>query len=424
MRSLGPGLVTGASDDDPSGVATYSQAGASFGLGLVWTALATLPLTYSVQEICDRTALATGQGLGELTARRFARTGQVIVGVLILLLIGANALNIAADVVAIGAGMNLLGAGPTTAWALASGVVVTVLVVTGSFELVANIFKLLAAALLAYVAVLFAVDVDWSSVVSHTFLPRFESNSDYAVMLVAVLGTTLSPYLLFWQSLHRVEDLRAEPEGGDEPLPLRRWHRGRARRKQQHSRFDVFVGFAFSNLVMFAIIVTTANTLTGEGSEEIESAAEAASALEPVAGELASTLFAFGFIGSGMLAVPILAGSGAAGLAGLLGRTIGFSHSPARAPVFYTLVLVGTLGGTIMSLLEVNPIRLLVFTAVINGIAAAPFLAVVMLIAGNRAIMGGYVNGRLAAVLGWTTTAVMAVAAVLLFTVGRGGGLY
>jgi Mn2+/Fe2+ NRAMP family transporter len=282
----------------------------------------------------------------------------------------------------------------------------------------------LAAALLAYIVVLVGVDVSWPAVARHVFVPHLELTSEYTGLLVAVLGTTLSPYLLFWQSVHRVEDLRAEPEGGGRALPLRRWWRRDAKRKQKQSRFDVFSGFVFSNLVMFAIIVSTAETLGRQGHARIDSAAEAARALRPISGQLASTLFALGFIGSGMLAVPVLAGAGAAGLSGLAGRTSGYSRSPRQAPVFYGLVLLGTLGGTALSLLDVNPIRLLVFSAVVNGLAAAPFMAVVMLIAGSRPIMGRYVNGTLANVLGWAATAVMTLAAVLLLTVGRGGGLY
>jgi Mn2+/Fe2+ NRAMP family transporter len=424
LRALGPGLVTGASDDDPSGIATYSQAGASFGFGFLWAALLTFPLMAAVQEICDRTALATGKGIGELATKRLGSRARPVVGVLIGVLIIANALNIAADLVAIGSGMQLLHAGPTAIWALVAGTGISVLVMTGSFELVARVFKLLCLALLSYIAMLFIVHVNWTGVATATFSPHLSLSSSYVALLVAVLGTTISPYLFFWQSVHRVEEMRDEPEGGSKPKPLRDRSDRAARRKQRTSRFDVLGGMAFSNIVMFAIVITAAVTLGKHGKHNIQSAAEAASALRPIAGQFASALFALGFIGAGMLAIPVLAGAGSAGMAGLLGKPVGFSHSPKRAPLFYGLVLLGTLGGTALSLIGVNPIRLLVFVAVINGVAAGPFIVVVMLIADDRKIMGDYVNGKLARLMGWGTAALMIAAAIILFAFAGGGGLY
>jgi NRAMP (natural resistance-associated macrophage protein)-like metal ion transporter len=424
LRALGPGLVTGASDDDPSGIATYAQAGSSFGFGFLWTALLTFPLMAAVQEICDRTALATGKGLGELATERLGGKARSIVIGLVGLLIVANALNIAADLVAVGSGMQLLHAGPTVVWAVIAGAAISALLLTGSFELVARVFKLLCIALLAYVAMLFVVKVNWGSVARGTFLPRLSTNSSYVALLVAVLGTTISPYLFFWQSMHRLEEMRDEPEGGSKPEPLPEREDVAAVKKQHRSRFDVFFGMAFSNIVMFAIIVTTAATLGKNGKHTVQSAAEAASALKPVAGRYAEELFAIGFIGAGMLAIPVLAGAGSAGMAGLLGKTAGFSRSPRKAPTFYGLVLVGTLGGAVLSLLGINPIRLLVFVAILNGVAAAPFLVLVMVISSDRKIMGDYSNGKLARVLGWGTTALMTAAAIILFGFAHGGGLY
>src|ERR1035437_6839193 len=222
LRAMGPGLVTGASDDDPSGIATYSQAGAQFGLAFIWTALVTFPLMSAVQEICDRTALATGEGLGELAVKRFDRTGRAVLGVLLIVLIIANALNIAADVVAIGSGMNLLNAGPTWLWALLAGGAITWLLVLGSFSRIALVFKVLCAPVLGYVVVAFLVTHQWGEVLSNTVVPHIQLNKTYLALLVAVLGTTVSPYLFFWQSAHRIEEMRDEPEGGTEPLPLRR----------------------------------------------------------------------------------------------------------------------------------------------------------------------------------------------------------
>jgi len=424
LRALGPGLVTGASDDDPSGIATYSQAGATYGFSFLWAALLTFPLMAGVQEICDRTALATGKGIGELATARLREKARLVVIGLIGLLIVANALNISADLVAVGSGMHLLHAGATVIWALIAGAGISGLLVTGSFEVVARLFKLLCLALLSYVAMLFMVNINWVGVARATFIPHLSLSSAYVALLVAILGTTISPYLFFWQSLHRLEEMRDEPEGGAGPQPLKQRRAAAAKKKQHWSRFDVFGGMAFSNVVMFAIIVATAATLGKHGKHNIQSAADAASALRPVAGRFASDLFALGFIGAGMLAIPVLAGAGSAGMAGLLGKTAGFSRSPRKAPTFYALVLLGTIGGAALSLVGVNPIHLLVFVAVINGVAAAPFLTLVMLISNDRTIMGDYTNGRLARLVGWGTTALMAAAAIVLFGFGHGGGLY
>ena len=411
LRALGPGLVTGASDDDPSGIATYSQAGAQFGLGLLWVSLVTLPLMAGVQEICDRTALATGRGLGELAASRFTGRARPLLVLLIGALIVANTLNIAADLVAVGSGMNLLHAGPTWLWALIAGGILTGLLLLGSFAVIARVFKLLCLALFAYFVVLFTVHVKWGQVAEHTLIPQLTFSKAYLALLVAVLGTTISPYLFFWQSAHRLEELRAEPEGGDRAVPLKGRSPAAARHKQRTSRGDVFTGMTFSNAVMFAIIVSTAITLHGK---TINTAADAAAALRPVAGHWSAGLFALGFIGTGMLAIPVLAGSGAAGMAGLLGKRWGFSRSVRKAPVFYSLLAAGTLGGTVLSLTASDPIHLLVIVAVINGIAAAPFLVLVMLIARDRSIMGKATNGRLANVVGWLAFGLMAAAAVAL----------
>lgn len=419
LRAIGPGLVTGASDDDPSGVATYSQAGAAQGYGMLWVSLVTFPLMTAVQEICDRTALATGKSLGELVTLRWrSRPARLLVGALLVGLLAANVLNIAADLVAVGSGMTLLHAGPTWLWALVGGVAITALVMFGSFARIALVFKLLCAALLVYFVVAVLVHPPVGQVVAGTFIPRVHLNSTYLTLLVAVLGTTISPYLFFWQSAHRLEDMRDEPEQGRRAVPLEERPVKRSRHKLRASRLDVITGMAFSNLVMFAIIVSTSATLHAHGQTNLSTAADAAKALEPLAGRWAGALFALGFIGSGMLAIPVLAGAGAAGMSGLLGKRFGFSRTVRQAPVFYGLVAVGTIGGTLLTLTHVDPVHLLVISAYLNGVAAAPFLLLVMLIANNREIMGEYRNGRLADLLGWLTFALMAAAAIASFLVG------
>ena len=418
VRAAGPGLVTGASDDDPSGIATYAQAGSKYGLSFLWAALLSFPLMAAVQEICDRTALATGKGLGELASDRFERFGKIIIAILLAVLVVANTLNIAADLVAIGSGMTLLRAGPTWLWALLSGVLITVLVVKGTFSRINIIFKTLSAALLVYIVVALIVTHNWVRLLAYTVIPHVQFNKAYVALLVAILGTTISPYLFFWQSANRLEEMREELEGGDDVAPLKKRSRSGAKLKQRTSRVDVFTGMAFSNVIMFAIIASTGETLHVHGVTNIQSAAQAASSLKPFAGKLASAIFAMGFIGSGLLAVPVLAGSGSVGISGLTGKDWGFSKSIREAPLFYGLVGVGTLGGTALSLLSVNPIKLLIFVAVINGVIAAPLLIIVMIVSNNRRLMGDYVNGHAANILGWITCAVMAVASTVLFATG------
>jgi NRAMP (natural resistance-associated macrophage protein)-like metal ion transporter len=412
MRALGPGVITGASDDDPSGIATYAQAGAQFRYSMLWTTLVTLPLMAAVQEICDRTALASGRSLGALAVERYPRL-RAGLWLLVSLLIAANILNITADLVAVGEGMHLLGLGPTVWWAIAAGVGVTVVIAVGSFELVSRVFKVLCGALLVYVIVMITASPDWPVVVRSTIVPSIQWNKEYMLLVVAVLGTTISPYLFFWQSANRIEDLRDEPLGGDGVVPLRDRSTTAAVRKQRTSRVDVFAGMCFSNLVMFAIIVSTATTIGAHGSTTITSAPQAAQALGPVAGQFSEALFALGFIGSGMLAVPVLAGAGSVAMAGLLNKKWGFSRSIRDAPMFYGLVALGTIGGALLTLVGVDPVKLLVFSALVNGLLAPPFLVLIMRISASRTTMGDYCNGPLARVLGWAATVLMTAAALL-----------
>ena len=406
---LGPGLVTGAADDDPSVIATYSQAGATYGTSMLWTVPLTLPLMMVTQEICDRMALATGDSLGALIRRKFSRIPFVAIGVLLVALIAANCLNLAADLNAIGQGMNLLHAGPPWLWSIIAGVAIAAAVTAGSFALIGRIFKWLCMVLLVYVAVLFVSHVNWGEVGAGLVGAQIKFSPAYLGLVVGVLGTTISPYMFFWQSAQRIEELRAEDRGGDNAPALSDRPAAEARRRLRNGKVDVFTGMAFSVLIMFAIIASSAATL-GAHHQAVTSAAEAAQALEPIAGSYAGILFALGFIGSGVLAVPVLAASGAAGLSGLLNRTWGLDQSPRRAPFFYVLLGAGIIVGTILSVLSKDPIGLLVLSAIVNGIAAGPFLVVIMLISRDRKIMGEYRNGKLSATLGWATTAIMCVA--------------
>ncbi len=288
----------------------------------------------------------------------------------------------------------------------------------GTFVHIAMVFRALAGFLVVYLVVLFIVTKNWTRVLFYAVVPHIRLDKESIAMLLAVLGTTISPYLFFWQSANRLEEMRDDDEGGDVPAPLKSRSRSGSQLKVRTSRLDVFTGMAFSNMVMFSIIAATAYTLHSHHVLNVGSAAQAASSLKPFAGRFSSVIFALGFIGSGLLAVPVLAASGSVGLSGLLGKDWGFSRTIKNAPLFYALVGVGTIGGTVLSLLSINPIRLLVFVAVMNGVIAAPLLVVVMMVANNRGLMGVHVNGRLANVLGWLTVFIMALASIALFANG------
>jgi NRAMP (natural resistance-associated macrophage protein)-like metal ion transporter len=409
LSVLGPGMVTGAADDDPSGVATYAQAGATFQNGLLWTVPVTLPLMMAAQEICDRMVLATGDSLGKLIREKFTHRWQILIGILLALLVIANVLNGGADLMAIGQGMQLLHAGPAWLWSAVAGIGITLAVVFGSFATIGKIFKWLCLVLLVYVVVLVVAHLNWADVLLGLVGGHFRLSPAYLGLVVAVLGTSISPYMFFWQSAQRIEELREEHLGGENAPRLDARSAAKAKQKLKNARVDVFTGMTFSVIIMFAIMASTAATL-GAHHKTVGSAAQAAQALAPVAGTYASIIFAIGFIGSGVLAVPVLAASGAAGMAGLLGKDWGFDRKVRRAPLFYGILGVGIILGTGLSIVSSNPIQLLVLSAVVNGIAAGPFLVIIMLIARDKSIMGPYVNGRLANTMGWIVTVVMCVA--------------
>ncbi|MDQ1526446.1 MAG: hypothetical protein QOG18_1059 [Microbacteriaceae bacterium] len=411
LSVLGPGLVTGAADDDPSGVATYAQAGATYQNGLLWTVPLSLPLMMAAQEICDRTVLATGNSLGRLIRQKFTHRWRIVIGILLAALVVANVLNCGADLMAIGQGMQLLHAGPAGLWSAVAGIAIATSLLFGSFATIGKIFKWLCLVLLVYVVVLVVAHLNWSDVAIGLVGGHFQLSPAYLGLVVAVLGTSISPYMFFWQSAQRVEELRAEELGGDKAARLDERTERDARKQLKDARVDVFTGMAFSVIIMFAIIAATAATL-GAHHKTVTSAAQAAQALAPLAGDYASIIFAIGFIGSGVLAVPVLAASGAAGMAGLLNKEWGFDRDVRKAPVFYGILLAGIILGTVLSLVSSNPIQLLVLSAVVNGIAAGPFLIVIMLISRDSKIMGAHKNGPLANTMGWIVTVVMCVAGI------------
>jgi len=412
VNSLGPGLITGAADDDPSGIATYSQAGAQFRFGLVWTLLLTTPLMISIQMLSARIGWVTGQGLASNIAKLFPR--WVTVGLVSLLVI-ANTINIAADIAAMGEATKLVIGGSSSLYIMAFGVVCIAGQVLFSYEKSVRVLKWLTLALFAYVAVLLTVQVPWrrvgvESITPWLFIDSGTAWKDYTAMVVAVLGTTISPYLFFWQAAQEVEDNNRRPHAAELHSHPAYVAEHLARIKQ-----DTFIGMIFSNLIAVCIVIATAVTLNFHGITSIQTSAQAALALKPIAGEFAFIVFALGIIGTGLLAVPVLAGSAAYAVSEVFGWTTGLSHRFNEARGFYLIIISATAIGSLMSVLEVDPMQSLLWSAVVNGVIAVPIMAAMMLIGQSKALMGEHTISRRHRLFGWLATWVMAVAVVLMF---------
>lgn len=409
LRLLGPGLVTGAADDDPSGIATYSQAGAQFGFGLLWTVFLTTPFMIAIQLVSAHIGRVTGKGIAA-NAKQFYPLPVVLLPV--GLLVVANTINIAADLAAMGAALHLVIGGLKHEHALIFAAVSVLLQVFLPYRRYAPILKFLTLVLFLYVAVAFTVEIPWREVLVETVLPRVSFNYDYRLLVVAVLGTTISPYLFFWQASQEVEEMRRDRHRPR--LPLKILTRGGGQEMTRIS-IDTTVGMVFSNVIAFFIILATASTLHVHGLTQIETAAQAAEALRPIAGNLAFLLFALGIIGTGLLAIPVLAGSGAYAVAELFGWPSTLEAKFPEAIGFYTIISAATIIGFAMSFLPINPIQLLVWTAVINGIVAVPIMAMMMLIVTNRSAMGRFRARPSLAWAGWTATVLMGITVLALF---------
>ena len=412
LKRLGPGLVTGAADDDPSGIATYSQAGAQFGYGMLWSIWFTLPLMIGIQIVSARIGRVTGHGLAANIREHYP--AWLLHGVVGLLLV-ANTINIAVDLAAMAAALRLLIGGPSQLAIVAFAMVSLGLQIFIPFPRYAPILKWLTLSLFAYVATAFVVHVPWSKVLWHTLIPPVELNADYLLTLVAVFGTTISPYLFFWQASQEVEEQRAGP--GEAPL---RDAPGQARKHLNRIKIDTYVGMMFSNSVAFFIMLTAAATLNLHGITDIESSAQAAEALRPIGGNFAFALFAAGIIGTGMLAVPVLAGSAAYAVAESFRWPIGLGLRLAEARGFYAILTVATVVGVGLNFTSLPPVRALIWSAVINGVISVPIMAVMMLMAVRPEIMGRFTIKRELRLLGWLATAIMALAvAAMFFAMGR-----
>jgi NRAMP (natural resistance-associated macrophage protein)-like metal ion transporter len=407
VKVLGPGLITGASDDDPSGIGTYSQAGSQFGFGVLWTALFTFPLMLAVQEACARIALHTGVGLGTSLRRKFPTW---LVGACILALFLANTINVGADLGAVAAAGALLSRGHVSAVWLIPPIAVVILLLQYelSYKVIFRLFKYLTIVLFAYVATVIVSHPPLLKTIESTLIPHLEFSSGFIGIIVAILGTTISPYLFFWQASSEVDAMRAEG------LVTEVSRRGVSTRELKDARLDVLVGMAFSQLVMYAIILTGAAVLHASGKTNIATAAQAAQALQPVAGPFAFILFSVGIIGTGLLAVPILSGSAAYAVKEFFGMRGSLADKARSRPAFYAVLTLALAGGLVISLLGIDPIKALVVTAIINGIVAPPMLALIALLGRDRSVMGARRSGNLSNVLLWVTTGVMTLAALAL----------
>lgn len=407
LKKLGPGLITGAADDDPSGIATYSQAGAQFGYGLLWSVLFTTPLMIGIQIVSARIGRVTGHGLAANIREHFPRP---LLHFIVSLLLIANTINIAADLGAMGDALVLIVGGQSGIYIVFFALVSLTLQIFIPFPRYAPLLKWLTLALFAYVGTVLVVHVPLEEALEGALLPLLSFKSDYFAVLVAVLGTTISPYLFFWQASQEVEEQRATP--GHEPL---REAPDQARSNLRRIKIDTYIGMIFSNLIAFCIMLTTAVTLHAAGATDIQSAAQAAEALRPLAGEFAFLLFAAGIIGTGLLAVPVLAGSAAYAVAESFRWPIGLGLSLAEARGFYFILTIATLLGIAIDFSGVDSIKMLLWAAEVNGIVAVPIMVVMMLLAVKPAVMGPFVATWRLRVLGWFATGVMAAAVIAMF---------
>jgi NRAMP (natural resistance-associated macrophage protein)-like metal ion transporter len=406
LAVLGPGLITGASDDDPSGIATYSQAGAQFGYSMTWVMLFTWPLMAAIQEISARIGRVTGKGIAANLREHYS---VWLLRPIVALLLVANFINLGADLGAMGDALRLLVGGPRGLYVILFAAGCTILEIFSSYERYVKILKWMTLSLFAYVATALIVEVPWGEVAYDTIVPQVSWQTDYIVVIVAVLGTTISPYLFFWQSSEEAEDERVDPAAHSLIE-----HPEEARSQIRRIEIDTYVGMGLSNLVAFFIIVTTAATLHAHGVTDVQTSEQAAEALRPIAGNFAFIIFALGILGTGLLAVPVLAGSSAYALAEAMQWEAGLSRSPNEARQFYATIVGGTVIGVGINFINIDPIKALFWSAVINGVAAVPLMVVMMIMTMQSKVMGRFTLPRWLWAIGWVSTAAMAFAVVTM----------
>jgi NRAMP (natural resistance-associated macrophage protein)-like metal ion transporter len=400
LQRLGPGFITGASDDDPSGIGTYSQAGAQLGFGIGWTMLVTYPLMAAIQEISGRLGRVTGHGLAGNVCRNYP---GFVVWSLVILLFAANTINVAADLGAMGDALKLLIGGPAPLYVVGFGAVSVVAQIFFKYERYVSILKWLTLVLFAYVIALFVVKVPWREALIGLLIPKIQWTGAFLTTLVAILGTTISPYLFVWQSSQEAEEQRIDPD----KKPLKREPHKEAE-ETKRIRIDTLVGMAVSNVIAIAIIMTTAATLHASGKTGIESSAQAAEALKPVAGAFAEFIFALGIVGTGLLAIPVLAGSTAYAIGEGRKWPVGLSRKPKEAIAFYSVLALSVGLGVLINFTGIDPIKALYWSAVINGVLAAPVMTIMMLLVRRKSVMGDLVVRGPVYWLGWAATVAMA----------------
>jgi NRAMP (natural resistance-associated macrophage protein)-like metal ion transporter len=403
---LGPGLITGAADDDPSGIATYSQTGAKFGLETLWTLWLTYPLMVAMQYVSALIGRVTGAGLAQNIRKRYPKP---VLFAIIAALFVANTINLGADIGAMGEAVRLLAGGHALVWSIAIAIVALALIVAMSFHAYVRLLKYLTLSLFAYAAVLFFTHIEWSDVARSLVLPHVQWNDGYLTAVVAIFGTTISPYLFFWQASHEVE--QQKHARGEQPLKRAP---EQARVQLRRMRLDTLIGMGVSNVVAFCIMLTGASVLHAHGIHDVESAAQAAKALEPVAGRWSFVLFALGIIGTGMLAIPTLAGSTAYAVAETFKWPRGLNMRLFQASGFYAIIAIGTLLGVLLNAFELNPMTALFWSAVINGIVAVPLMVIIMLLSGSTQVMGRFTASKKLKWGGWLATVVMGLAALAM----------
>jgi len=424
LKSLGPGLVTGASDDDPSGIATFSQAGARFGFGMLWLVLYQYPLMTAIQEMCARIGLMTGSGLAAVIKKKYSRN---IVFPLIGLLFIANTINIGADIGAMSASVRLLVPQmPIFVTTLSFAAFIILAQILIPYKTYVKLLKYLTLSLFAYVITAIIVGGDWSQILVASILPHIEFTPEFAMMFVAIFGTSISPYLFFWQASeeaeedvakHKIKEIGSEKNNNRQPKI--------AKKEVKIMRFDIAIGIAFSHFIMWAIMLTTAGSLYENGVTNIDSADEAAKALEPLvksfpnAGQISKAVFALGIIGTGLLAIPVLAGSAGYALAEGFGWKEGLGRKFKDARAFYLVIAISTVAGLSINLISLDPIQALVYAAVINGVIAVPILVAIIKIANDKEILQGRTNGKISNLLGLSTILIMGAAAAIMFVTWR-----
>lgn len=404
LKHLGPGLITGASDDDPSGIGTYCQAGAQLGFGIGWTMLLSYPLMVAIQEISGRIGRVTGHGIAGNVCRNYPGW---VVWFLVTLLFVANTINVAADLGAMGDAARLVMGGPAAAYVVAFAAISVLAQIFMRYARYVDVLKWLSLALFAYAIALAVVDVPWREAAAGLVIPKIEWNGAFLTTLVAILGTTISPYLFIWQSSQEAEEQRIDPR--KKPLKV---DASTKAREFWRIRVDTMVGMAFSNIIAIAIIITTAATLHRQGLIDVQSSAQAAAALEPIAGPFAAIVFALGIIGTGLLAIPVLAGSTAYAIGEGRKWPVGLARKPKQATAFYSVLALSVGLGVALNFTPVDPIKALYWSAVINGVLAAPIMAIMMLLVARPDIMGDLVVRGWLYWLGWASTAAMALCIV------------